>query len=178
MTGVQKPLGADGQLPAMWSAVFQQINGIANVAAGAATNQAKFTLDAYQNCTYIQGALNQIVTVGSGGSYVGPTFVGQPGVLVGTNLMGYGAAIPSGWVHTTVTTTAGLVVANVASATGLVNGYVCGAATVNGVSAIVPGTTYTVSGLTITLSQPAAATLVSGYFCSCVWESLGGIVHP
>ena len=177
MTGVLRTLGMDGQTPSMWSAVIQQINGVANVAAGAATNQAKFTLDAYQNCTYIQGALDQVVTIGSGGSYEGPVFNGQPGVLVRTGLMGFGAAIPSGFVHTTVTTIAESAVANVASGTGLVNGYVCGAATVNGTPAIAAGTTYTISGLTLTLSQPAAETITNGYFCSCVWQSLGGNVH-
>jgi hypothetical protein len=157
----------------MWTGVIQQINAVAGVASGAALNTAKFTLDQYANCTYIQGPLDQVVTVGAGFT--------QYGVQVGTALMGFGAAYPTGFAHTTISTTKGNTSATVASGSGFVNGYVIGAIQVVGTNVtqvLSAGTTYTISGTSVTLSLPALVGGSGFYCCSVEWVSLGGVVHP
>jgi hypothetical protein len=183
MTNVLPPLGDDGLIPAMWSAFAQQINGAASVAAGAASNPARFSLDQYGNVNAIYGALDQVVEIGA--AYQ------QYGVFVGTNLAGFGVATPSGFASTMITTTAGSTAATVVSATGFANGYVIGAIQVSGPyeepdtttvvsNVITPGTTYTVSGLNVTLS--ANALIGDGatpfYCASVLFSQTGSAVHP
>ena len=108
------------------------------------------------------------ITVGPGG-----------GVMVGTNLMGSGMAWPTGFSHTTIATTEGSTSATVASGTGFVNGYVIGAVDANtGAEVITPGTTYSISGTSVTLSAPALLNETAAYCCSCLWNAQSGVVHP
>ena len=109
------------------------------------------------------------VTVGPGG-----------GVMVGTGLTGSGIAYPSDFAQTTITTTSlASYTATVASGTGFVNANVIGAVDPNtGAEVITPGTTYTISGTTLTLSQYPLLVRSSVYCCSCLWSSLSGTVHP
>lgn len=127
-------------------------------------------VDKYGNTVVIIGNLNQTILIGATAS--------QTGVYVGTALTGPGIAWQANVQATTVTTTAGSTSATVASGTGLVNGMVCGAAKVVGVSAIVPGTTFTISGTTLTLSIAAAETGSGLYFAACNFYALTGVTYP
>lgn len=117
----------------------------------------------------------------AGGSGVTLTIGPGGGVQVGTALTGSGIAVPTigSFAHTTIATTATSTSATVASATGFVNGYVIGAVDANtGGEVITPGTTYTISGTTVTLSAPALLSETAAYCCSVQWVPLGGQVHP
>jgi len=108
------------------------------------------------------------VTVGPGG-----------GVMVGTGLTGSGIAVPSGFAHSTLATTKGSPTATVASATGWTNGYQVGAVDANtGDEVITPGTSYTISGSTLTLSANALLPETACYACSVLWTAQSGTVHP
>jgi hypothetical protein len=165
----------------MWNAFQQQINGASTVAAGAASNTVRFSLDQYGNVNAIYGALDQVVEIGAAFQ--------QYGVQVGTNLSGFGVATPTDFAHTTISTTAGLTSATVASGSGFVNGNVIGAIQVVGSfqepdtttivnNVITPGTTYTISGTSVTLSAPALITGSGFYVASCLWTQTGSTVHP
>ena len=128
-------------------------------------------VDQYGNTLYLNtNNLNQTVLIGAS--------AGQTGVYVGTALTGPGIAWRENTKATTVTTSSGSTSATVASASGLSNGMICGAARVNGVSAIVPGTTFTISGTTLTLSIAAAQSGSGLYFVAANWYSLTGLTYP
>ena len=187
MPGVLPTLSGDGTVPALWTALIQQINGVARLASGTSTNPTRYSLDEYQNCTAIQGSLNQVVTVGASFQ--------QPGVLVGTGLSGFGVAVPSAFFATTCTiASSGSVVVTVASSAGLVNGMQFGAVAGPAGSSVqifppgngVPssGTTNVigVAGFTVSLSQPAVLPLeFVGVSIPCFavsWTQTNVDVHP
>jgi hypothetical protein len=108
--------------------------------------------------------VNQTLTIGA-------TTAQPAGVQVTTGLTGAGRAEQQGLVTTTISTSHGSTMATVTNAAGLAIGMMIGAATVNGTSAIVPGTYISaISGTNVTLSQ-AAAESGSGLYCAaCVWR--------
>ena len=132
-------------------------------------------VDQFGNSTVLIGNLNQTVLVGADASHTGVyvgTGIGTPTAPVA------GIAWRENTVATTITKT-GASAGTVASASGLVNGMVCGAAQVAGVSAIVPGTTFTITGTAVTLSIPWAVTAATSiYFVACNWYQLSQLTVP
>jgi hypothetical protein len=98
-----------------------------------------------------------------------------PGCQVGTGLASVaGTAYQTGLVTTSISTTAGSITATVGSAAGLSNGMQIGAESASAGVVITPGTWFTISGTTLTLSQPAVATVSAIYCAACSWTSPGG----
>lgn len=174
MPRIPQPVGQAGGLPAWWVAVIQAIKltqqQVANLTAGATQGNL---LDGNGNTVEIAGTnLSQTVTIGA--AYQ------QPGVQVGTNLTGAGRAKQTSLATGTVNVTKGSTSATLASTTSgtFTSGQVIGAANVSDPSsgvatpAITPGTTFTISGSAITLSQPAAETGTGLYAASCNFTRL------
>lgn len=127
-------------------------------------------VDQFGNTLVVIGNLNQTLLIGAAAA--------QTGVYVGTALTGPGIAWRENTKATTITTTAGSTSATVASGSGLSNGMVLGSAQLGGSSVVVPGTTFTISGTSVTLSI-AAAQNSSGIYCvACNWYSLTGLTYP
>lgn len=147
MPGSQKPaMGAQSTFG--W--LQEVISTLLSRQAAIASQSTQFFKDGYGNVTALTGLLNQTVTEGAAWNAVsGPPSI-YPGVEVSTGLTGSGIAVcqtflTTGATHSNTSVT-------VTSATGFANGMpVAG-------PGIQPGTTYTISGTTLTLSLPATAT--------------------
>jgi hypothetical protein len=158
------PLPVAGPLGPWWTATLTAIQTLQQQAKALKASQATANItDAYGNTIELSGTnLSQIVTIGAS--------FGQAGVQVGTNLP-LSAGIPqsgrakqTNLATGTITTTAGSTAATlISTASGtFTSGQVIGAANVSDPSsgiatpAITPGTTFTISGAAVTLSQNAA----------------------
>lgn len=184
MPATPRQVGREGGLPPFITALLQSIQGLQDrVRALEVGTQQTNIIDQYGNTIVIAGQLNQTVTIGA--AYQ------QPGVQVGTTLPATGQpnaglAVQQNLATGTITTTAGSTTATLNStASGtFTNGQVIGAANVtdpsSGVAtpAITPGTTFTISGSTVTLSQAAAESGSAIYCAACNWYSLQTFTHP
>jgi hypothetical protein len=189
MPGTRKTQGNDGPIPGPLSALAQAISRTADSTSSASLQTANVVLDQYQNVCLILGNLAQVVTIGAGWISSSPV----QGVEVGTGLTSFGLAYPSGFAYSLITTTKNSTTATLTGGTtGFTNGYVIGATvyqTPSGTQAtappnyIAPGTTYTISGSTVTLSVAALLSGTGLYVCTCTWNQLGSAnafsnVHP
>jgi hypothetical protein len=184
MPATQPTLGSDGPIPAPFVAIAQALQRQSAATTAMATQTSGSVLDQYANTTLIQGALNQIVTIGAG--WIGMPLAPIAGVEVGTGLTGFGIAYPSGFAYSLITTTAGSTAATLTGGTtGFTNGYQIGATEVDvpdmGATEpgpyVAPGTTYTISGTSVILSQ-AALLSGSGLYCCTVLWNLPGSTNP
>lgn len=176
MPGSPQPAGADGPISPWWNSILQAIASLQQqvslLTQGATQNQI---IDGVGNTVEVSGTnLAQTVTIGASLLSSGT----QPGVQVQTGLTGAGRAGLTGLKTPTITLTKGSTSATVSSATGLSNGMAIGALSVapgistGYVQALTPGTTFTISGTTLTLSSPALVS-GSGLFCACcLWQLL------
>lgn len=181
MPGTPKPI-VDPRFGAFQTTMIQaaQRQQVQAAALAAGATQGNL-VDPYGNTVEVSGTnLNQTVTIGAAHA--------QPGVLVGTGIANgiTGRAIQSGLATGTITVTQGSTSATLNSTTAGVFGgnTVIGAANVTdpgsglATSAIIPGTTYTISGTSITLSQ-AAAESGSGIYCAaCAFMVDGTLPQP
>ena len=189
MAGTRPTQGNDGPIPGPFAALAQAISDNASAASATALQTTVVQLDQYQNCCLIIGNLNQIVTIGAGWITSSPV----QGVEVGPGLTNFGLSYPSGFAHSLVTTTKGSTTATLTGGTtGFTNGYQIGATiyetpptsdSTAPPNYIAPGTTYTISGSTLTLSVAALLTGSGLYCCSALWNQLGSTnafsnVHP
>ena len=178
MPGTPSPVGNRGPLGAWWAAILggleSQSQRIGALEAGATQGNI---VDGSGNTLEIAGTnLAQTVVIGAN-LYATPA---TAGVQVGTGLTGAGRAKQANLATGTVTTTKGSTTATlVSTASGtFTNGQVIGAANVSDPSsgiatpAIVPGTTFTISGATITLSQAAAESGTAIYAAACNFTRL------
>lgn len=172
MPGYPLPVGSNGPFSPHWNAVLQAIaaaqRATAELTAGATQGNL---LDRWGNTVEVGGTnLSQIVIVGAA--------YRQPGVQVSTLLSGAGRAKQVNLATGTITLTAGSTSATLVSTTsgtfgGAGTNPIIGAVAVkdptSGVTtpAIKPGTTYTISSGTVTLSQPAAESGTALY-CAAV----------
>lgn len=173
MPATIKPAGSNGPIPAWWNAVLQAMQQMqADIKALQSGQQNTTLVDANGNAIVIIGQLSQTVTIGAQS--------GVAGVQVMTNLSGVGVCVQQELATGTITVTAGSTAATLNSTTGgtFSSGLVIGAANIDDPSsgtatpAIVPGTTFTITGSAITLSQQAAES-GSGILCAaCQWTSL------
>lgn len=160
MAGVPKPV-VDPRFGPAWTPIIQGQQSQKQQAAALNSGATQGNLlDQWGNTIQVSGSnLNQIVTIGASH--------GISGVQVGTGIQSgtAGLAVQSGPAITTITLTAGSTAATVGTVTGasLAVGQVIGAANVSDPSsgtptpALTPGTTIaTLSGSSVTLSQPAA----------------------
>ena len=193
MPGSPQPVGQNGSLGPWWNAVISALTSLQQQVAslkGGAT-QGPNIVDMFGNTVEVSGTnVDQTVTIGASHGQAGVqvmTAIGTPAAPIAGRAIAQNAAADvtkPPWVTTTITLTKGSTTGTVASATGLANGMVIGAANVSDPStgiatpAIVPGTTFTISGTTVTLSQ-AAAESGSGLFCAaCFWRLVAGISYP
>lgn len=168
MPGVPPNYGKLGPLPSDRNTVNQQINSVAAIAAGVATNTTRFVLDRYQNVVAIYGQLNQSVT--EGGSFTGggatPANTAVSGTISSTGLTGIGQALckfyPAATAAGSPTSDGSLTTMSVTAASTTVT-IASGSNTVNGMGiagyGIPAGTTIVSGGGTTTLVISKAATL-------------------
>lgn len=134
----------------------------------AAQAQQGNVFDAYYNCVQVSGSnLNQVVTIAAA--------FHQGGVEVSTGIANgtAGTAIQTALAIGTLTVTKGSTSATLthtASGTFSGSGHVIGAIDANGNDVLTPGTTYTISGTAVTLSQDALESGTSLYCASCVFS--------
>lgn len=175
MPGTPKPI-VDPRFGAFQTTMIQAAQRQQGQAAALAAGATQGNLvDQYGNTTQVSGTnLNQTVTIGASS--------GQPGVLVGTGVPNgtTGTATQGALATGTITVTQGSTSATLASTiSGLfAAAQVIGADTIPDpttsvlTSAIVPGTTFTISGTSITLSQAAAES--GTVFCAaCTFTVIG-----
>jgi len=143
----------------------------ATIAANGVTSST-LTLSEYPTLN----ASGVTITVGASG-----------GVRVGTNLTGFGIATVTNFAYTAITVAASQVLSTASPpytatitgpTTGFTNGYVIGAVDSNGNEVIAAGTTYTISGHTITLSSQPLEAGSNFYCCSALWTALGSTANP
>lgn len=152
--------------PMIQSAQAQKINARNLAAAG----QQQSFFDRYYNCVTVAGSnLNQVVTIGASH--------GQGGVQVWTGIADgtAGSAVQTGLAIGTLTVTKGSTAATLVSTTSGTfagGGNPIGAIDANGndVLSTMPGTTYTISGTAVTLSQPALASGTALYCAQCAFS--------
>jgi hypothetical protein len=139
----------------------QQLRGLAG--AGQQTN----FYDQWFNCVTVGGSnLNQVVTIAAAWK--------QGGVEVWTGIANgtAGSAVQTALAIGNLTVTSGSTTATLthtASGTFTGGGNVIGAIDANGNNVLTPGTTYTISGVTVTLSKPALETGTALYAAQCVF---------
>jgi hypothetical protein len=186
MPGTNQPVGHNGPIPAWWNAVLQTMQQMqADIKALQSGQQNTLITDSNGNATVIIGQLSQTVTIGA--------ISGQAGVQVMTNLgdpssgqQTAGLAFAQDVATGTITTTEGSFTATLDSTTTgtFTNGMVIGAADVSDPSsgtatpAIVPGTTFTISGSAITLNKAASESGTGIYCAACFWRLLSGLTYP
>lgn len=181
MPGTPSPL-IDPSMGPHWTAVLAAIQSLQQQVQALTAGATQFTIpDAYGNTMVIVGTnLAQNVTIGASH--------GQPGVQVATGIAAgtAGLAFQQALATGTITTTQGSTAATLNSTISgtFTSGQVIGAADVSdprsGVAtpAIIPGTTFTISGTAVTLSQPAAES-GTGIFCaSASFQTLAGLNYP
>lgn len=181
MPGTPPPLVNPSMGP-HWTAVLAAIQSLQQQVQALTAGATQFTIpDAYGNTTIVVGTnLAQNVTIGASH--------GQPGVQAGTGIAAgtAGLAFQQGLATGTITTTQGSTAATLNSTISgtFTSGQVIGAADVSDPSsgvatpAIVPGTAFTISGATVTLSQPAAES-AAGIFCAAAFfQTLAGLTYP
>ena len=172
MPGTPEPVGSAGGLNPWWNSILSAMRASTRTdAAIIAGRQQTNTVDQYGNTLIVVGQLNQQVTIGAAFQ--------KPGVQVTTGITsGQGQAVQQNLALGTITTTKGSTAATLNStASGTFsNGMLIGAANVSDPSsgvatpAIVPGTTFTISGSAVTLSQPAAESGTGLYCAACTWK--------
>lgn len=174
-----KPAGQNGPFSPHWNAVIGAIQGNTQQVAALTANRTQGSvIDQYGNLVEVSGTnVSQIATIGAAFQ--------QAGVLVTTGASGAGRVNQRSLATGTLTVTKGSTAATlVSTVTGtFTNGMVIGAATVNdpssgvATSAIVPGTTFTISGSTVTLSQNAAESGTALYCAACFFlQAAGGAI--
>lgn len=160
-----------GNMGIVWTPVVQALQtGKQKAANLAASAQQTNFFDAYYNCTTVCGTnLNQVVTIAA-------THM-QGGVEVWTGIANgvSGMAVQTALAIGTLTVTKGSTAATLtstASGTFSGGGNVIGAidASDNDVLSTMPGTTYTISGTSVTLSQPALESGTSLYCAQAVFS--------
>lgn len=161
MPGSQKPaMGAQSTFG--W---LQQVLAALDARQAALASQStQFFKDGYGNVTAITGLLNQTVTEGAAWNAASIPQSIYPGVEISTGLSGSGLAVcqtslTTGITHSNTSVT-------VTSATGFANGQAVAG------PGIPAGTTYTISGTTLTLSQPATATASGVPITTWLWVNL------
>ena len=165
------PVGNNGPINPFWNAIFQKMQhmGMSVGALQQGRGQGN-VVDQFGNATEVGGTnLDQIVVIGAvflqGGVQVGT------GIANGTSGRAYQANLATG----TITLTKGSTSATLDSTIGgtFTSGQVIGAADVSDPSsgiptpAITPGTTFTISSSSITLSRVAAESGTGLYCAAC-----------
>ena len=185
MPGTQPSvLGNNGVVPRGWAGISNALQSASGLASATATQTGQFILDGYQNTPVVIGPLNQVVTIGAGWISGSPV----AGVEVFTNIAGFGIGYISNFANGTITTTEGSTAATLTSTISgtFANGMVIGATTyevppVSDNAAppnyITPGTTFTISGTSITLSMDAALSGVGLYVCAATYTKLNVDAH-
>ena len=178
MPGTPAPVGHRGPLDAWWAAILGGLESQASRIAALESGSTQGNLvDGSGNTIEVAGTnLAQTVVIGAN-LYASPA---TAGVQVGTGLTGSGRAKQANLATGTLTTTKGSTAATlVSTASGtFTNGQVIGAANVSDPStgiatpAIVPGTTFTISGAAVTLSQAAAESGTALYCAACNFTRL------
>lgn len=135
--------------------------------AAIASQSTQFYKDGYGNVTALSGLLNQVVTEGAAWNAASIPQSIYPGVEVSTGLTGSGLAVCKTFLTTGITNSTTSV--TITSATGFANGQ-----SVAG-PGIPPGTTYTISGTTLTLSQPATATASGDPITTWLWVNVASL---
>ena len=165
------PVGNNGPINPFWNAIFQKMQHMGMSVGSLVANRGQGNVvDQYGNTTEVAGTnLSQIVTIGAAFQRAGVQ-VGT-GIASGTSGRAYQANLATG----TITVTKGSTAATLVSTTHgtFTSGQVIGAADVNDPSsgiatpAITPGTTFTISGTSVTLSQNAAESGTALYCAAC-----------
>lgn len=190
MPGTPNPVGeGPGRVPVIWNAITQKLQALTQRVSALEGARQPNILDGFGNTIIVVGQLLQTVTIGA----TNTSGTAVPGVQVQTVLHSppagqplVGIAVQQSLATGTITTTKGSTAATLVSTTSgtFTSGQVIGAATVNDPStgvatpAIVPGTTFTITGSAITLSQPAAESGTGLYAAAAFWHSLAGLTYP
>jgi hypothetical protein len=161
----------------VWTPVVQALQAGKQKAANlAAAGQQQNFYDRWYNCVTVGGSnLNQVVTIGAahlqGGVEVWTGIAnGTAGSAVqGSLAIGNPAGSPAGGLTVTKGSTSAVLVGTT-SGTFTGGGNVIGAIDAGGNDVLTPGTTYTISGTAVTLSQVALESGTSLYCAQCVFS--------
>lgn len=163
------PLPISGPLGPVWTPIFQAAHAQKQKAANlAAAQQQGATYDQWMNTIQVRGSnLNQVVTIGAqhlnGGVEV---WTGLSNGTAGTAVQ---TALAIGTLTVTKNSTAATLVST-ASGTFTGGGNVIGVVDASGNNVLTPGTTYTISGTAVTLSQVALESGTALYAAQCVFS--------
>lgn len=161
----------DPLLGVVWTPIKQGMQRQKRQAASlAAAAQQQNYFDQYYNCVTVAGSnLNQVVTIGASHGHGGVEV--WTGIANGTA----GSAVQQSLAIGTLTVTKGSTAATLVSTTSGTfsgGGNVIGAidASGNNVLSTMPGTTYTISGSSVTLSQKALESGTALFCAQCVFS--------
>lgn len=152
-----------------WTPILQAAQAVKRSAANlAAANQQGSVFDQWFNCVQVGGSnLDQVVTIGAAFQ--------QGGVEIWTGIANgtAGTAVQANLAIGTLTVTAGSTAATLThttSGTFSGGGRPIGAIDSNGNDVLAPGTTYTITGTAVTLSQAALESGTSLYCASATFS--------